>query len=100
MRTILLADPCVVTGYADALTPVYYGTAKPIGIAPGTNMAIRYHAGRATASLSGWSFGAPAGALTCRILHGDILVIGSHRFRVHCPDEWPARPPELHRITA
>ncbi|WP_067671767.1 hypothetical protein [Nocardia miyunensis] len=97
-HTIRLADRQDAVGTVRGVTPVFYGTAKHIGIAPGTNMLILYNAGRGTAYLRGWPYGEPAGDYAARILHGDVLAIGKDRFRVHCPENWPRREPDLHLI--
>ncbi|MFE7744429.1 hypothetical protein [Nocardia sp. NPDC057455] len=98
IHTIRLASISDVLGNTRAITPVYYGTAKPVGIAPGTNMLIMYNTERGTAFLYGQPYGHHSGDIACRILHGDVLAIGDNQFQVHCPEDWPKRPPELHRI--
>jgi hypothetical protein len=100
IHTIRLAGTCDSIGNTTAITPVYYGTAKSIGIAPGTNMLIMYNAERSTAFLYGQPYGHRSGDIACRILHGDVLAIGDHQFRVHCPDNWPAICPDLRLIDA
>ncbi|WP_043736016.1 hypothetical protein [Nocardia asiatica] len=96
-HTIALADEQDSTGAPRAITPVYYGMSRGRCGMPG-HMLISYNAEHGTAFLYGQPYGHSSGAIACRILHGDILAIGEHRFRVHCPEDWRQWEPALRRI--
>ncbi|NKY60420.1 hypothetical protein [Nocardia flavorosea] len=91
--TIGLAVQAPGTRYRTGLTNVFYGLGRG-QLSNRGQMAVTVTHGRASLTYTSDQANGPAE----RVIHGDVLLIGDTLYRVHCPADYRATMPALHRI--